>query len=33
MLPFTEEIPSFDEGRTMMDGRKLDKDGNIVEMS
>lgn len=33
MLPFTEEIPSYDEGRTMLDGRKLDKEGKIVEMS
>ena len=33
MLPFTEEIPTYEEGRTMMDGRKLDKDGNIIEMS
>ena len=33
MLPFTEEIPGYEEGRTMMDGRKLDKDGSIVEMS
>ena len=33
MLPFTEEIPSYEEGRSMMDGRKLDADGNIVELS
>ena len=33
MLPFTEEIPAYEEGRTMMDGRKLDKDGIIIEMS
>ena len=33
MLPFTEEIPTYEEGRMMMDGRKLDKEGNIVEMS
>ena len=33
MLPFTEEIPTYDDGRIMMDGRKLDKDGNPIEMS
>ena len=33
MLLFTEEIPGYEDGRTMMDGRKLDKDGSIVEMS
>jgi hypothetical protein len=33
MLPFVEEIPNYEDGRTMMDGRKLDKDGNPIEMS
>jgi len=31
MLPFTEEIPTYDDGRHLMDGRKLDADGNIIE--
>ena len=31
--PFTEELPSYELGRTMMDGRKLDKNGNPIEMS
>ena len=33
MQPFTEEIPTYEEGRTLLDGRQLDKNGNIVEMS
>ena len=33
MKPFTEEIPTYDEGRVMMDGRKLDKDGKPIELS
>ena len=33
MQPFTEEIPTYEEGRTLLDGRRLDKNGNIVEMS
>ena len=33
MQPFTEEIPTYDEGRTLLDGRRLDKNGNVVEMS
>lgn len=33
MQPFTEEIPTYEEGRTLLDGRRLDKNGNAVEMS
>ena len=33
MQPFTEEIPTYEEGRTLLDGRRLDKNGNVVEMS
>ena len=29
MLPFAEEEPTYDEGRTLMDGRKLDSEGKI----
>jgi hypothetical protein len=31
MLPFTEEEPSYEEGRFLLDGRKLDKEGQICE--
>ena len=30
-LQFSEDEPSYEEGRTLLDGRKLDKDGNITE--
>ena len=28
---FTEDLPTFDQGRALLDGRSLDADGNIVE--
>ena len=30
---FSEEEPSYDDGRTLTDGRRLDKDGKICEVT
>ena len=30
-LPFSEMEPSYDEGRTLLNGNTLDKDNQVVE--